>query len=729
MTTLGSQTAGRSGSYSNGVWTLTGLGNDVWNDTTDDAQFDYHTMTGDGAIVARVTSSQVVNAKTKAGLMIRDNLTANVSQRAWIGITNGNLLESHLRGWTLGQIWGGSNRDDRSSTLPPGIPYWLKVERQGNFISTYSSLDGTSWAAELHAYYANLPSTVYMGLFVCSGSTSTPTTATFDHVAFTGGTGGLVTTPAAPASVFAAGSSRAITVRWLPSFGATGYDLLRSNTSGGGYTVIASNLSTGKTSYVDTAVTAGTTYYYVVRAKNAAGTSGNSPEYGDSLVPLSMSNLAFSGTATASYSNSNPLEVPSEAFDSDPGSKWFDSAAPTGWLQKDFGANNAQVVKRYTIDSADVATRDPKDWTLLGSQDGVNWTTLDSQSGQLFDYRMQQKTYNIANTTAYRYYRLNVTANNGATGLAIAELGLWSDTGRTLADGRYRLVSRRSNKVMGVDGGATSSGAQLSQSDWTGSDSQQWDLVWQGNGQYRATSVASGKVIDNGGTSNTGAVLNIQPWSGGSRQLWQVLPDSDGFYRFKSVNSGLVADVSGGSTASGAKIIQWTASGSDNQQWMFSIGSAPQPAAAAPSALSATAGSISSINLAWTASPDAVSYNVKRATASGEPFATIATGVNTPSYQDTYLTPNTTYYYVVSPVNGSGEGADSAPASATTPAGAPAAPTGVSAKPGTGQVVLTWAMTGGATSYTLKRATASSGPYTTVASNLAGTTYTDTGLT
>ena len=126
-----------------------------------------------------------------------------------------------------------------------------------------------------------------------------------------------------------------------------------------------------------------------------------------------MVNLAFSGTATAS-SYTQSIEAPGKAFDSDPGSKWF-ATAPTGWLQYDFGAGNQQVVKRYTVSSADVATRDPKNWTFLGSQGGSNRTILDSQRNQSFANRMQMNTYNIGNTTAYRYYRLNITADNGDT--------------------------------------------------------------------------------------------------------------------------------------------------------------------------------------------------------------------------------------------------------------------------------------------------------------------------
>jgi len=450
--------------------------------------------------------------------------------------------------------------------------------------------------------------------------------------------------------VFADGSSQAITVRWLPSFGATSYNLLRSTTSGSGYAAIASNLSTATTSYVDTAVSAGTTYYYVVQAANSAGTSGNSPQFYGSLLPAAMVNLAFSGTATAS-SYASSKEVPDEAFDRDPGSKWFDSAAPTGWIQYDFGASNAQVIKRYTISSADVATRDPKDWTLQGSQDGSNWTTLDSQSGQLFANRLQQNIYNIGNTVAYRYYRLNVTANNGDTTLAVAELGLWSDTGRTIPDGRYEMVNRRSNKVMDISGGSTTNGAQVVQSTYSGNDSQKWDIAWQGNGQYRATGVGSGKVMDNGGTSSAGSILAIQPWNGGTSQLWKLAPYSDGFHHLISANSGLVVDVSSGSTADGANIIQWADNGGSNQQWMPGLASTAPPV---PASLTAVAASGSQVNLTWAASFSATSYNVKRAIVSGGPYTTVSTGVTATSYSDIGLAPGTTYYYVVSAVSSGG---------------------------------------------------------------------------
>ena len=63
----------------------------------------------------------------------------------------------------------------------------------------------------------------------------------------------------------------------------------------------------------------------------------------------------------------------------------------------------------------------------------------------------------------------------------------------------------------------------------------------------------------------------------------------------------------------------------------------------------------------------------------------------------------------------------------TVPPTAPAAPTGLTVSPGSTTVYLNWNASSGATSYNVKRATVSGGPYTTVAS-LTANNYTDTGV-
>ncbi|HET9313992.1 MAG TPA: endo-1,4-beta-xylanase [Vicinamibacteria bacterium] len=89
---------------------------------------------------------------------------------------------------------------------------------------------------------------------------------------------------------------------------------------------------------------------------------------------------------------------------------------------------------------------------------------------------------------------------------------------------------------------------------------------------------------------------------------------------------------------------------------------APQPPAP-PTGLTATAGN-AQVALTWSASSGATSYNVKRATTSGGPYATVGSTAGT-SFTSTGLTNGTTYFFVVSAVNGAGESTSSAQASAT----------------------------------------------------------------
>jgi hypothetical protein len=84
---------------------------------------------------------------------------------------------------------------------------------------------------------------------------------------------------------------------------------------------------------------------------------------------------------------------------------------------------------------------------------------------------------------------------------------------------------------------------------------------------------------------------------------------------------------------------------------------------AAPTGLSGT-GSPGTVTLAWTASPDASSYNVKRSTSPGGPYETIATGVVGTTFYDTSAANDTTYYYVVTSVTLTSEGTASAEVSA-----------------------------------------------------------------
>ena len=85
-----------------------------------------------------------------------------------------------------------------------------------------------------------------------------------------------------------------------------------------------------------------------------------------------------------------------------------------------------------------------------------------------------------------------------------------------------------------------------------------------------------------------------------------------------------------------------------------------------PTGLVATAAATIQINLVWNSFTNATSYNVKRSTTNGGPYAVVASGVTATNYSDSGLAGGTIYYYVVSAVVSGNESANSAQATATT---------------------------------------------------------------
>jgi hypothetical protein len=417
-TDIGGATPAGTSSYANGIWSVVGAGADSWG-TADSGHFSYKALTGDGAIIAKVESIQNTSIYAKAGVMMRTSL-AQGAPRATMLVTNQVKVEQNMPNLS---VYGGTNYGNKGLPIANTVPsYWVKLERIGNMITGYVSPDGTNWAAtDVGRINDPVPDTIYVGLTVVSHANGTLNTSTFSNVQITGGDGGApAVIPAAPADLLAEPGDGAVPLRWQESFGATGYTIQRATTSGGPYTTVASNVTGG--SYVDTSVTNGTTYYYTVTATNSAGTSANSSE--DSATPVHpLVNVATGGSATDSKSNQANA---SAAFDRNSGTEWFYSGV-TGWLQYDLG--HTETVQRYTVISSsfDQVGRDPKNWQFQGSNDGVTWTTLDTQSGQAFANRAQMNSYTIATPGAYRYYRLNITSNNGdASFVDLAEVGLFA---------------------------------------------------------------------------------------------------------------------------------------------------------------------------------------------------------------------------------------------------------------------------------------------------------------
>jgi fibronectin type 3 domain-containing protein len=165
--------------------------------------------------------------------------------------------------------------------------------------------------------------------------------------------------------------------------------------------------------------------------------------------------------------------------------------------------------------------------------------------------------------------------------------------------------------------------------------------------------------------------------------------------------------------------------GSSNES-ANSNGASATPIVSAPTNLTATAGN-SQVALSWGAVSTAIGYNVKRSTTAGGPYAVIASNVSTNSYVDSTVTNGTTYYYVVTAVDGSSnESANSHGASATPIV---SAPINLTATAGNSQVALSWGAVSTAIGYNVKRSTTAGGPYAVIASNVSTNSYVDSTVT
>src|SRR5262249_24518090 len=72
---IGSVSPAGTATYASGTFRVTASGADIWS-TADAFHFVHQSLSGDGAIVARVATVQDVQPWTKAGVMIRDGVTA-----------------------------------------------------------------------------------------------------------------------------------------------------------------------------------------------------------------------------------------------------------------------------------------------------------------------------------------------------------------------------------------------------------------------------------------------------------------------------------------------------------------------------------------------------------------------------------------------------------------------------------------------------------------------------
>jgi hypothetical protein len=182
--TAGNPSVAGNATFSNGVYTVTGSGSDIW-DTADHMQYLYTPFTGDGQIIARVVTEQAgVNDFAKAGVMFRESLGADSANAYTLEFPSPGSRAYPVFQWrpSTGASTGDNNESGR---VPTPAPIWVRVDRNGNTFSGYYALDmnGTPgpWVL-LQTQTFSMRSTIFAGLAVTSHNNGATVTATFDHV-------------------------------------------------------------------------------------------------------------------------------------------------------------------------------------------------------------------------------------------------------------------------------------------------------------------------------------------------------------------------------------------------------------------------------------------------------------------------------------------------------------------------------------------------------------------
>src|SRR5439155_6180714 len=116
-------TVGGAGAAGLAGGTFTAVGAGIIGGGADGFHFVYQPLTGDGSITARVAAVENTASTAKAGVMIRESLTAG-SRSVLLALTPGSGAAFVTRSAT-----GGTSTT--ASTTGPAVPYWTRLVRAG----------------------------------------------------------------------------------------------------------------------------------------------------------------------------------------------------------------------------------------------------------------------------------------------------------------------------------------------------------------------------------------------------------------------------------------------------------------------------------------------------------------------------------------------------------------------------------------------------------------------
>jgi Disintegrin./Fibronectin type III domain. len=529
------------------------------------------------------------------------------------------------------------------------------------------------------------------------------------------------TPTAAPANLKAKANNGSVALTWDATTGAVSYRIKRSLSAASGFDTVFTSSTAG---FTDATVINGTIYYYVVEANNGTCLSADSAVV--SALPACI-----------------PPTVPGRPT-ATPG----DGQVTLSWPASTGGASSYQVLRSTTSGGP---------YAILTSPTGTGFTDTGLTDGTTYFYVVKSNNgfclsapspeasatpvctppsapSNLLATPSDSKVTLSWTAP--ATGTvksytitrttagADAHADIAVPTGTTLADSAlvngttyYYVVSASNGNCLSAPSAAVPATPNqiCALTAPTGvvatAGNQQVTLTWP------ISDAASLSYVVSRGPASGGPYSTVVPSPNPAGTIDTAVTNGTNYYYVVTVSNGTCT--SPNSTEVSAKPIC-------------------TPPLAPINVAAVADNSTGNINVAWNPAatgPTPTGYTVSRGTSATGPFAAVGPNQTAATFRDpgAGLSAGTTYFYEVSASNAGGTCAspNSTPAVSAMSCSTPVAPISLTATRGVGQVVLNWTASTGASSYDVRRATVSGGPYTSIvpaAGVTTGSTYPDSAV-
>ena len=429
-----------------GAYTLKGAGSDIWNNS-DQFQYAYMTLTGDGSITAKVESCEQKDVWSKGGVMIRQSAAADSTYV----IEAYNAGGSGTAGGTCFQWRATKAGGAAAGANGPGLdaPVWVRLVRTGDMFTGFTSTDGQTWTQQGDPLTLAMTDPVLVGLeYTSHVNATTFGTAVFTNVSTTGN---VDATSANNVDVGLGNSAQPIYVAVqdaagkvaVVDFGNSAATMLTDWTSWeiplGAFVGVdlanVAKLSVGVgNSLTPAADGTGVVNIDSVRVVSAVDVT----QPGDEVHGIPESDVCGGDSSV----NVSPCaELPANVIDNNPNTKYLNfkgnfNAGETACGFTVVPSAGATVVTGMTFTSAnDSPERDPTAFELDGSNNaGATWTLI--ASGPIVDFagavawpRLTKTVTAIsfANDAAYTEYKVLFTAlrnTASANSMQVAEVEL-----------------------------------------------------------------------------------------------------------------------------------------------------------------------------------------------------------------------------------------------------------------------------------------------------------------